>query len=326
MTVALPDTADTAQLTRTFRSMASDVTVWVVEPGPGAEAAVSRAVEVFARVERACTRFDPESPLMRANASPRDSHPAPAELRNALSEALRAHHETVGLFDPRILTTLTGWGYDRSLPFEGGGVSLLTDAPAVVRAPAGLRPPWQPELSEAGIRLGDEPVDLGGIGKGLALRWAAEGLAGAGSSFLLDAGGDIYASGEGPESGGWRIGVESPLGGPDPLAVLSLVDRGCATSSVRVRRWSVDGRQVHHLVDPRTGVPGGAGLLAVTVLHPDPAWAEVWSKALFLAGAQDVARAATDRGLAALWVDEQGRAGSSPALAPHLLWEGPHVT
>ena len=35
---------------------------------------------------------------------------------------------------------------------------------------------------------------------------------------------------------------------------------------------------------PRTGEPGGHGLVAVTVAHPDPAWAEVWSKTLFLAG------------------------------------------
>ena len=59
-----------------------------------------------------------------------------------------------------------------------------------------------------------------------------------------------------------------------------------APRRLRVHAWTAaDGRAVHHLVDPRTGEPGGDGLLAVTVAGPDPAWAEVWSKTLFLEGA-----------------------------------------
>jgi len=39
-----------------------------------------------------------------------------------------------------------------------------------------------------------------------------------------------------------------------------------------VRAWlAPDGRRVHHLLDPRTGEPGGDGLVAVTVAAPDPA-------------------------------------------------------
>ena len=48
--------------------------------------------------------------------------------------------------------------------------------------------------------------------------------------------------------------------------------------------WRPTGGRVHHLVDPRTGEPARTGLIAVTVAAADPAWAEVWSKALFLAG------------------------------------------
>ena len=40
---------------------------------------------------------------------------------------------------------------------------------------------------------------------------------------------------------------------------------------------------------PATGDPGGAGLRAVTVAGSDPAWAEVWSKALFLEGRRGIA-------------------------------------
>jgi hypothetical protein len=81
-----------------------------------------------------------------------------------------------------------------------------------------------------------------------------------------------------------------------------------------------DGRPVHHLIDPSTGAPGGAGLAAVTVAFPDPAWAEVWSKALFLEGASGIADAARRRGLAAWWVDEAGELSMTPAARQQTGW------
>ena len=167
------------------------------------------------------------------------------------------------------------------------------------------------------------PVDLGGIGKGLALRWAARraaavlGFAG----FLLDAGGDLASRGfRGGEP--WSIGIEDPAGGTDPVAVAVLDrDQSIATSSVRLgRKVDAGGRAVHHLIDPDTGTPGGAGLASVTVAWPDPAWAEVWSKALFLEGAAGIAEVARRRDLAAWWVDESGELSMTPAARQQTSW------
>lgn len=77
---------------------------------------------------------------------------------------------------------------------------------------------------------------------------------------------------------------------------------------------------VHHLIDPATGEPAGAGLLAVTVLWPDPAWAEVWSKTLFLAGKDGIAVEARRRGLAAWWSDSSGRLEMTPAARMLTTW------
>jgi thiamine biosynthesis lipoprotein len=314
-----------SDLTTTFRAMATDVSVRVVEPRDGAANAVGRARAVFAAVETACTRFNSDSPLMRANARPREWHQLPTECFDAVSEAERAHRETMGLFDPRVLRTLERWGYDRTLAFETTEVAVQPVAPAGrhKRLPVATRRPWRPGLDHdsRAVRLGDEPIDLGGIGKGLAVRWAAGQLQAAGSAVLVEAGGDLYAGGPGPEGGGWLIGVEDPNGGADPVAVLSVQDAGCATSSIRVRHWKVGDRQVHHLIDPRTGQPGGQGMAAVTVVHPDPAWAEVWSKSLFLTGRGGIRHEADARDLAALWVDEDGVVGSSRAMKPLISWE-----
>jgi thiamine biosynthesis lipoprotein len=175
------------------------------------------------------------------------------------------------------------------------------------------------------LNLGGTPIDLGGIGKGLAARWAAAELDGAGASVLVDAGGDEWLGGPGPDGDGWLVGVEDPFGATadgdeQPILVLALTDVGVATSSVRRRRWRTGDAAVHHLVDPRTGLPGGSGLAQVTVVHPDPAWAEVWSKTLFLTGPDEVAAQAEARGLAAAWVTADGATRTSPALDPSVIW------
>ncbi|MGZ4469388.1 MAG: FAD:protein FMN transferase [Nocardioidaceae bacterium] len=304
--------------------MATDVMLRLVEPTVGpAEAAevLDSAARVFAEVAAACTRFDPQSPLMRANAQPRRWHQVPDRLFAALDEAYAAHLVTDGAFDPRVLRRLQEWGYDRTLPFQSGDVRVPgAAAGSDSRVP---RRRWRPRFDrETGaVRLGAEPVDLGGIGKGLAVRWAAEVLAGAGRAFLVEAGGDLFASGPGPEGAGWRVAVEDPRGGREPVAVLRLEDLGCATSSVRVRHWRVGDREVHHIIDPRTGAPAASGLLSVTVVGADPARAEVWSKALFLAGRGRVRQRADELDIAALLVDEDGVVGVSRAMRPHLIWQ-----
>lgn len=357
-------TAGPHQLSTAFRSMASDVEVRVVDPGPDAPRAVEAACAAIRSVATHLTRFETTSALSRLNAQPSSWHLVPDVLAEALEEAERAHRATGGLFDPRVLGRLVAWGYDRTFdqlvgapgagardvlpewsPATAASTAVPSALPAIepatglarTAAPAtvpstlpatGTAAPWRVAVlpGEGGadrrlVHLDGSPIDLGGIGKGFAVRRAARALAGAGSAVLVDAGGDEWLGGDGPEGDGWKVGVEDPHGGVDPVLVLSLSDRACATSSIRRRRWAApDGTPVHHLVDPRTGRPGGPGLAAVTVVHRDPVWAEVWSKTLFLAGAVEVEAQAHVRELAAAWVTDTGEVRVSVAMEPYVVW------
>lgn len=313
----------TAPAVREFRSMTSPVRVTLTDPGSAAQELLDDVETVFTEVARDCTRFGPVGPLVAANADPGAWHDAPPALAHALVQAQRAHRATDGLFDPRVLDVLAAWGYDRTLPFTDDGPGPVVE-PRRTAAVAGTAPtPWEPRVERRThgwrIHLGGVPVDLGGIGKGLAVRWAAAFLARAGQAFLLDAGGDLAVRGPAPHGGPWRVAVEDPAGG-GPLLVLSLDTGGCATSSTRRRRWVCGEQAVHHLVDPRTRRPGGAGLAAVTVVAADTAWAEVWSKTLFLAGADGVRERAAELGLAAAWVREDGGVGTTAALDALVIW------
>jgi FAD:protein FMN transferase len=313
-------------------AMASRITIRVagrfVAAGGDPQAAIDGAFAICHAVDRECTRFDNASDLMRANATPSDWTSVGVWCFDAVAEAFAAYQKTNGRFDPRVLDDLVRLGYEHS--FSAGGPDARTREAALQQ-----RPPlsaWQPELRPvdrrvrlAGPEFGTDQarhrIDLGGIGKGLAVRWAATALHDAGiSDYIIEAGGDCYCAGRPTEAPQWRVGVEDPRGGSDPVAVLSISHEAIATSSTRLRHWDVEGIPVHHLIDPASGRPGGAGLSAVTVVGSDPAMAEVWSKVLFLAGADGIAREVERLRLPALWVHTDGSLGASPFLGSRLLW------
>ncbi len=304
-----------------LRAMASTVRVLL---GPGSQDpddSFGQVEDLFADIESECTRFDPASDLMRANAGGEQWCPVGRHCYAAIEEAAWAYARTAGVFDPRVLNDLRRLGYGSSRQFTGAELDLDGDPTVAERTPI---PPWLPGFDAAGqrVKVGPTPIDLGGIGKGLAVRWAAELLDVVSPSFLVDAGGDCYARGPSPEGAAWQLGVESPFGGDRPIAVLAITDASCVTSSIRLRHWRTGGRLVHHLIDPRTGAPGGHGLRAVTVVGSDPASAEVWSKVFFLHGRAGIAAAVADRDdLAVLWVHDDGSTGMNEAMRPLVIWQ-----
>ena len=55
---------------------------------------------------------------------------------------------------------------------------------------------------------------------------------------MVNASGDLYAVGDGPDGDGWYVGANNPFA-PDPdLAVLCIHDRGVATSGSIKRHWT----------------------------------------------------------------------------------------
>ncbi len=257
---------------------------------------------IFIDTERALTRFDAHSPLSRLNAHAGDgrSHCVEPMLVTALVEAQRAFRATDGAFDPRVLGALERAG-------ERAGVPLPPSPPA-------LRPddPWLSVEGAARVQL-EAPVDLGGIGKGLALRWAGAALSDAGiTPYLLEAGGDLVADAT-PDTC-WGVAIEYP-GRPDPAAVINLRRGAVATSSLAVRSWhGAGGLRAHHLIDPVTGRPARSDYVSVTVALDDPADAEVLTKLGFLRGLRRVA------GVPAWAVTRAGEVELTPPAAARTSW------
>jgi len=277
---------------RTFPAMGT--TVELLVDADEADAALDAAEGEFHRLEAALSRFRPESELSLLNRTG-SVDPSP-DLRRVVELALDGRQRTGGRFDPTVHDALVAAGYDRS--FE----QVPPDAPersAGAACGGSVAVGERIELAP-GVR-----VDLGGIGKGYAAERAAELLALAGPC-LVNAGGDVAVRG-----GSWPVGVQTH----DGTLSLELTAGGLATSGIDRRRWRRGGNELHHIVDPQTGVPAQTDLLRITVVAADLVEAEIWGKALLIAGACAAEAEAEVRRLPAVIVTRDGRTVLAGGLA-----------
>ena len=186
------------------------------------EALADRAEGVFRHVEKSCTRFDPTSALMLANAAGDDWCEVPEFCYRVLSEAAVADRMTAGRFDPRVLRDLQTLGYDRSLPFGSGPVELGPARGGSTRTTLRFRAPWSPSFDPArgAVRYRSASGRPRGDRQGSRSSLGCRSDPGPGGGFSRRSGRrprDRWPR-AGAATGGMR-GVEDPRGGATPLAV-----------------------------------------------------------------------------------------------------------
>jgi len=244
---------------------------------PIATRAGEAAIRAVERTDDVLSTWRPDAELARANQTPcgHETGLSPA-LLGLLREAGHLRDVTGGAFDPAIGSLVDAWD------LRGAGAVPDADRLRTARAAAG----WDRfHLSAAGVtRLHPAAwLDAGAFGKGAALRAARDTLASAGARHaLLNFGGQILAvSAEGLPP--WRIAIADPGARTDSIAVLVLRNGSVATSGQSEQTLEVGGRQVGHILDPRSGQPVPAWG-SVTVVDPDPLRADALATALFVLG------------------------------------------
>jgi len=275
-----------------WRALGMLIQLVVTDPAQ-LDAARDVLTEDLTELDLTCSRFRDDSELVALGDAAREAT-APLTvtvsplLAQAIAVALSAASLTDGDVDPTVGGVLSALGYDRDfgqVPATGpalpGGVGFR------------VIPGWRSiKLDPVTRRLTVPPgvqLDLGATVKGWAAdRSAARIAKEVGCGVLVSLGGDTSVAGEPPE-GGWRIRVQDVTGMPDqpvpgPSTVVAIRDGGLATSSTTARRWQRGGDVLHHILDPRTGLPAA------------PVWRTVSVAAASCADANTAATAAVIRG------------------------------
>ena len=280
----MPDTATDAEASASWRALGTLVQLVVTDPNALPEARQVLESDL-AEVDAACSRFRPDAEIRALKGGRQAISPLLAE---AIGVALRAARLTDGDVDPTVGAAMSAVGYDRD--FE----HIIPNGPPLaltVRTVPGWREVHLDGRSltmPAGVQL-----DLGATAKAWAAdRSAARIATGTGSGVLVSLGGDIAVAGPAPDSG-WRIRVQDVTGAPGdrpagPYAQIAIRDGGLATSSTAARRWQRGGDVLHHILDPRTGLPA------------EPVWRTVSVAAGSCADANAASTAAVIRGRRAL--------------------------
>jgi FAD:protein FMN transferase len=280
--VAFPETA------RAWRVMGTLIEVRVPDlPAGDAIAAIRRVRGCVEELEAAMTVFRPESPLVALNSRAEGAWlEVPGDLADAVDGALRARDATDGAFDPSVGPALKAWGlYDlRGTEATAEFLRRWTSRPGADAI--------EVDLGNARLRRLDRRVelDLGGIGKGIAVDAALGILRCAGSrAALVNLGGEIGVLGppdDLPE--GWPVGIAHPRN-PGKLCAEFFLRSGHVATSGDYERWveTTSGRK-HHILDPVTAEPAPR-VASVTVWRRSGREADIASTASFVQASRGAA-------------------------------------
>jgi thiamine biosynthesis lipoprotein len=274
--------------TDAFRAMDTDIDIEIAAPARPHAAFVSMRL-LFEEQEQSFSRFRDSSLLSRLN---RGETVTSRSFAASCRMAIEAFEFTSGLFNPMVLPALRDAGYDRTFREITVGSPRAQPIPDAREAIV---------IDENRVTLARGQLDLGGIVKGWTADLAVEAVAAEYEGVLVNAGGDVRATGTDTEKQGWQLAIERP-GGGRPLWTGTLT-RGCATSTTLRRQWKTPaGGSAHHLIDPRTGLPSSSPFVQATVWAPETWRAEVWAKGVLIGG-EDAIAAALSAGLTVLTFD-----------------------
>jgi FAD:protein FMN transferase len=293
-----------------FRAM--NTSVMLAAEGDGAIPGMYAAKTFIDECEQRFSRFLPASELTELNRSAGNWLQVSDDVMEMLQLSLQYHHATNGIFDPTVLSDLKQIGYDRSMDeIRARGASIPSKFSNRTSRPVfdeiGL------DLTNRRVRMAHGmEIDLGGIAKGWIVEKAAQLLHKYVEACGVSAGGDILFIGRPSDGMDWDVTLEDPRNPTEMLAQLHLPSGAIATSSIMKRTWSQGEKTRHHLIDPRTGESAKTDWLSVTVIAPNVVTADVYAKAILIAGEKELPQLLADKeALTFIAVDSDGNLSGS---------------
>lgn len=251
-----------AQQTRLL--MGTLVTLTALAPDQAkADAAFGRA---FAEMERLIAVFDRRTPTSALSVLNTEGmlRAAPEELLAVLQESRHLGLHTEHAFNPAIAPVLDLFEAHKkaaagSAPSSNVDSHTLAEALALARPGAvSLRDSGTVILERSGMRLTLDGIAKGYIADAASRSLAADGLA----NHMVNAGGDIRASGVARNNKPWVIGIQHPEHSSRIMAKTTVQNCGIATSGGYEQYYDRSHNQ-HHLISHLTGRSPRVGSVTV---------------------------------------------------------------
>lgn len=260
--------------------------------GSKAEAALEKCVNTITQLEEVFSVNIASSDISNINRNAGQAVHVSEDTMEALRTANKVSLMSDGAFDVTIYPLVSLWGFSTDIQQVPEDLEIKRRLPFVDYKKIRLNTKQQTVKIPEGFA-----IDLGGVAKGYTSQKLADLLELEGvTSAMLSLGGNVQLIGSKPGGDPWHVGVQHPEKANTFLGTLSLSDCAVITSGSYQRNFTENGRLYHHIINPDTGYPAGNGLLSVTIVAKDGAYADALSTACFVLGEQRALELWQERG------------------------------
>lgn len=202
------------------------------------------------------------------------------ETAELLSSALRYCDLSDGAFDITVEPVTSLWDFTSDTP-KLPESSAITDAVKKIDYRNLIL-----NGNELTFLSKDSALDLGAIAKGYIADRIKDYLISAGvESAIINLGGNVLCIGNRPDGTPFRIGLKKPFAeSSETFETLNVSGMSAVTSGVYERHFIIDGKNYHHILNPKTGYPYDNGLISVTILSENSVDGDGLSTACFSLG------------------------------------------
>jgi thiamine biosynthesis lipoprotein len=288
-TSTAPPSASSAAPKPSLTSLSREImsTWWEIkieQSGREAEAkkAITAALDEIARLEDVLSEWRPGTEISRINDAA--GTPSAIAIGPDTFENMRVGMEiselSGGAFDLSWAAMRGLYRFDREAKPSLPDAKLVKEKRALVSYKNIVFDPVARtvRLKKKGMALG-----TGGIAKGYALDRAAAIVEQAGfSNYLMFAGGQVQVHGS-REGRAWRVGIKHPRHLERHIGAFEVHDASIATAGDYEHAYVIDGRRMHHIIDPKTGYPATASA-SVTLIARTGIYADGLDNACFIVG------------------------------------------
>ena len=290
-------------------TMGTTYTVVAIEgTTPVTEADVAAAIEgALSVVNKSMSNWQADSEISRFNAA-QNSAPVSVspELAEVMSAAEAVHIASEGTFDTTMGPLIELWGFGAP-----GEQSLPSDADiAAAQARSGHANTLGLSENTLQKQQDDAQVYLAAIGKGYGADLIGRALESLGiTDYMVEIGGDLYASGRNPSGTPWQIGIEAPNAlDRSVLEVVGVSNVGLASSGDYRNYFEKNGQRYSHVIDPTTGRPITHRTASATVIAENAMLADAWATAMLILGHDRGLEIAEEQNLAVMFIDRDTEA------------------
>jgi FAD:protein FMN transferase len=298
-----------------FKALGTDIEVQMVLGGKMgkelAEKDFAKLKEIYSAKQKIFSRFNPDSELTRLNKKSDVFQKTSPDILYLAGRALYYNKISGGLYDPRIIGVLEKIGYSNDFKKTDFSASAFPGEFSKIEGDLS-----QDLEVEDNMILFRKRMDFSGIAKGYITDCAAKFLRESGwKNFLIDSGGDMFASGRNAEGEKWRIEIE---GVPKEKLMFEFSEKGIATSGISRKKWQIKGKKFHHLVNPKDPNHFSYELRTVSVIAENTENADGRAKTLVLMGKENGLQFAKKNKIAAIFLDYKGNIFITPEAKKYI--------